>query len=577
MSSTTGDDPGQSIANPEVGSGRANASELSTDAANAGGASEGTPAGTEDAGETAPEPGASPIASSAAVPAAEEPPAGAAPADPSGVGPTGASPGHPPAAAATVAELTHELAAAEAERDALAKQLDKRGRRGRWRRRARQYLAGFLVVVFAILLPVTYVVTWAHNTVLNTDNFVSTLGPVASNPAVTAAASAEITDQIFASLNPQQIVASSLPPRAAFLAGPVTNAAKGYIQTAVNNVLQSQQFQTLWQQALRLAHSELVSALEGHSKALTNTNGQVVLNLVPLLNSTLQQLQGFVSGVVGSNVKLPTITANEVPSTACMAIANALNRPVPDTCGQIVLFPADKLTQAQHLVRAFNRITVLLLILTPVVAALALWVSRRRRRTLLQLTAGGFLGLVVIRRVVIFLENTLANTGAAANRDARRAILTQLFNAYFSVSRWVLLGLIVVFVVALVTGPYGWARAFRRTATHWGREGWNVAVAAAGHARDDSTIEWIGAHLDLLRVLGIAVAVILLLALSVSWVGLLVIIVLLAAYELWLHRLGQRLRPDSGDGEPPPGEPGSGAAADQTARPSSDAGAASAV
>ena len=47
-------------------------------------------------------------------------------------------------------------------------------------------------------------------------------------------------------------------------------------------------------------------------------------------------------------------------------------------------------------------------------------------------------------------------------------------------------------------------------------------------------------HLDLLRVLGVALAIILLLALSVSWVGFLVIIVLLAAYEWWLHHLGQR-------------------------------------
>src|SRR5262249_19504587 len=160
----------------------------------------------------------------------------------------------------------------------------------------------------------------------------------------------------------------------------------------------------------------------------------------------------------------------------------ALNRQIPDTCGQIPLFPADKLTQARHAVRIFNGVLVLLLILTPVVAAVALWVTRRKRRTLLQLCVAGLLGLVVIRRVVNRLTNTLANTGQPANKSARRAILTHLFHQYFSISRWLLLGIIVVFVVALVTGPYAWAASLRRFLTHWAREGWNLVVAISGRA-----------------------------------------------------------------------------------------------
>ena len=224
----------------------------------------------------------------------------------------------------------------------------------------------------------------------------------------------------------------------------------------------------------------MLSVLNGNSKAVTTTNGQVVLNLVPLFDAALQNLQGFVSGVVGQPVISPTISANEIPASACQTIGNALNRPMPSNCGQIPLFPADKLTQARHLVRVFNGVLVLLLILTPVVAALALWVSRRRRRTLLQLSLGGVLGLVVIRRVVNWLTTTLTNTGPPANKSARRAILTHLFHQYFSISRWLLLGLIAVVVVALVTGPYGWAASLRRVVSRYAREGWNLVVASPG-------------------------------------------------------------------------------------------------
>jgi hypothetical protein len=458
---------------------------------------------------------------------------------PDGGGPA-AGPAHE-AVEPTPEELTLELARAEAERDAAVAALDQRGRRERRRARARRIVVGVLVVLFAILLPLTYVVTWAHRVVLTTSGFEKTVVPIGTDPAVTSAAAVAITNQIFTSLNPQQIVANALPPKAAFLAGPVTNAAKGYVQDAVTKSLQSSQFQVLWKQAVDFAHAQLLSVLNGNSKAVTTTNGQVVLNLVPLLNSALQSLEGFIAGVVGHPVNLPTISGNELPSTVCQRISTALNRPVPATCGQIPLFPADKLTQARHAVRLFNGIVVLLLILTPVVAILALWLSRRRRRTLLQLCVGGLLGLVVIRRVVNLLTNSLVDTGVPANKSARRAILSHLFHQYFSISRWLVLGIIIVFLAALISGPYPWAISLRRLAAHYGREGWNLVQAIGGRARDDSTAAWVRSHVDLLRVLGVGVAVLLIIILPISWIGFLVIAVLLAAYQWWLYRLKQTI------------------------------------
>jgi hypothetical protein len=476
-----------------------------------------------------------------------------------GPGPDGAA---EPTAEEVAQILAAELARTTAERDAAVAALDKQGRRDRRHLRARQVVVGVLVVLFSILLPLTFVVTWAHRVALNTNGFERTVVPIASDPAVTAAAGTLITNQIYDSLNPQQIVASALPPKAAFLAGPITNGAKGYIQQGVTTALRSSQFQTLWTQATLFAHKQLLSVLNGNSKAVTTTNGQVVLNLVPLFDAALLNLQGFISGVVGRPIQLPNISGNELPSAACERIATALDRPVPATCGQIPLFPADKLDQARRAVRIFNRALVLLLIVTPVVAALALWLSRRRRRTLLQLSAGGVLGLVVIRRVVNWLDSTLARTGQPAYHDARRAIVRHLFSEYFSVSRWLLVGLIVIFVAALITGPYAWARSFRRVVGRYAREGWDLVVDVSSRAGDDTAIVWVRSHLDLLRILGLGVAVLLLLVLPVSWVGFLVIVLLLAAYELWLHRVGKAApaagsapAPGSTPNEPPEDRP----------------------
>ena len=46
--------------------------------------------------------------------------------------------------------------------------LDKQGRRDRRRGKLRRAGVAALVVVFCILLPVTYVVTWTHYTVRST-------------------------------------------------------------------------------------------------------------------------------------------------------------------------------------------------------------------------------------------------------------------------------------------------------------------------------------------------------------------------------------------------------------------------
>jgi hypothetical protein len=471
--------------------------------------------------------------------------------------PIGGQPASGTADAATQ-ELTGGSARADAEDSAVAAARDTDAQLERRGGRLRRIAVGVLVVLFTVLLAVTYVVGWAHYVVLSETGFQKTVVPVGTDPAVTSAMATTLTDQIFTALNAQQAVANALPPKADFLAGPITNATKGYVQDGVTQVLQSSQFQTLWTQAVHFAHQQLLSVLKGNSKAVTTTDGQVVLNLVPLFNAALQHLEGFVSGVVGKPVQLPSISADEIPATACQKIGAALDRPVPNTCGQIPLFPADKLTQARHLVRIFDGVLVLLLVLTPLAAAAALWLSRRRRRTLLQLSAAGVLGLVAIRRVVDWVTTALVNTGQPANKSARRAIVTHLFHQYFSISRWLLVGLILVFVVALVTGPYDWARSLRRVVSHWAREARNLAGATAGKGRDDSTRAWVGSHLDLLRIAGVAVAVLLLVVISVSWVGLLVIVVLLAAYELALLRISRsRLSSASATtpGSPPAGPP----------------------
>lgn len=442
-----------------------------------------------------------------------------------------------------------EVARLRAERDAAVSALNKEGRRRTRRARLRKVSAAVLVVVFAILLPVTTTATWAHRTVINTDAYVATVTPIAASPAVQAVVSTEITNEVYAALNPQQAIASALPPKAAKLAGPLSNGVKGYVEQGVDKIIASPKFQQLWVTANQFAHAQLITVLEGNSKALQTTNGQVVLNLVPLLNAALKDVQARASALFGKNVTLPTISSNTIPAAACQKIATALQQPLPATCGQIPLFPASALTSAQHAYRAFNRLVLLLLIVTPLVFAGALWASPRRRRTLLQLTAGGMLGLIVIRRAMFWLQSDLTAKAKPANQAALTVITGQVFHGLFAVTEWFLIGGLILAILALLSGPYRWAVALRARVRRGGQAIADLGSALVGHATSDTTVAWIRCHLDLLRIGGAVIAALALLIFSINWIGFLVIAALLALYEYGLHRLN---RPQPAAPSPPP-------------------------
>ena len=208
----------------------------------------------------------------------------------------------------------------------------------------------------------------------------------------------------------------------------------------------------------------------------------------------------------------------------------------------------------------FNRWFVGLLILTPLLAIGAIWLSRRHRRTALQIAVGGVLGLVVIRRLTMYLEGKLE--GAAKDKAAAQALISQVLHLFFNLT--LVLGIIglVVVAVLLLTGPYRWARALRsgvaRAAVAVGR--FTVAVTrslaghtrdAAGRARDEATLDWIRRHKGALQIGGVAVAVILLWLVDLSPLWLLIIGLLLAAYLFGLARVAPHDEPPD-EGAPPP-------------------------
>ncbi len=437
-------------------------------------------------------------------------------------------------------ELAAELERVKAEREELEAQVETLEAKPEKRRRLRRVLTPIFVALSIIVFTVTVPAAWGARTVLNTDRYVATVAPLADDPAVQASIATKLTDQVFSALDVEGALSDALAglgDRATVLAGPLTNAIKGFVQDQVLKVVESDAFKTFWIQANTFVHTQVLAILRGEGgDTITVEQGKVLLNLLPLVNLALGSIQQVASDLVGRDVTLPQITADEIPSQAISELEQALGIDLPENYGQIVVYDSQDLAALQEALYAFERLLVLLLILIPILVAASLWVSTRRRRTLIQLTAGAAVGLVVIRRIAIILRDDLFDRVDTERFPSVRVLTNELMDSLFRYTAILLTIVLLTALVALITGPYPWAVTFRA----WMRDGARgIAAAFSGERLPDSArIRWMRDHRDALMLGGAVVAVLLLLLFDLSLWGFVIAGIVLALYEIALSRLG---------------------------------------
>jgi hypothetical protein len=323
-----------------------------------------------------------------------------------------------------------------------------------------------LVCLGAILATAAVPSIWARNLVLNTDRYVQTLQPLASNPGVQNAVVKAVDEQFAKNVDVAGIVNETLPPRAAAtLAGPLQAGAASLVNNVATKFVESQQFQTLWDTVNRAAHTALVALLTGqHSEnaALAVKNGILYLDL----------------GAVITQVKARLVSAG-------LAIADK----VPAVGVTIELLELKGLSHAQSMVRTLNSAAIWLPILALLCFAGAIAVSRRRRRTTIvsALSLAGGMAVLAIGLIIgrwIYLDNLPLRY---LTRDAAGTVFDTLV-------RYLRDGLRIVFVVALLICFVAWltsgtdrARSFRGLFPRATR-------AIAAHAGDSRTARAIAAN-----------------------------------------------------------------------------------
>jgi hypothetical protein len=397
-----------------------------------------------------------------------------------------------------------------------------------------------LVVLSCFGIFASTVAVWTHRTVYNTDAWVKRVDDLPKNPEVAQAMSTRLTAQLFATIDAQGKAADALPPKASFLAAPLTTAVEQFLAEKFAQVIQTDQFQQVWIAANRFAHEKLIAILKGKPGAVQNVNGKVYLNLLPIMSMVLDKVHQVAPDLVGGGAAPPEITKDTPPDQARQELSDYLGRPIPEDFGQILIFKSNQLEQAQTAMRAFSALVVVTVLVTLVLIGLSIGLALDRRRTIIWLGLGTMTSLIFAWALARVLSNQVIE--GIKNGTTRQAA-RQVAVTFTSSLRWLTAGVIavaaLVVIIAFVVGDSSTAISLRRTTLRLvgrGAEGAEPGTPSASAA-------WVAHHQTGLRVLGLVLALLAMALVNLTWASFLIVLVLFAFFQLVVEALNRASAP----------------------------------
>jgi len=388
-------------------------------------------------------------------------------------------------------------------------------------RRTRRITAWVLVVLTALLIPISVISIWAIRTVTNTDQYVATLAPLARNQVIVDHLAAKATDELFSTHIVQNKVTAALPPKAKPIVTPIVAQVHNYVYGLALKVFESPKFGKLWDTLNRHTHDAVIDVLTGKQTPLTQKlekGGGIVVNVTPALNDLINQANA--KGVTLFNPLKPILTKG-------------------DKLGVTVVSKS----QVSKFTGLFNAIVTLKWAIPAVALALAaigIALAVERRKTLLRMAIGvGLVTLLLLAGLSLGRITFINQAGQSFNRQVAASVWDIMLRFLKTDLRWMLLVSVLVALGAWLAGPARYAVWIRSTCAKGGR--WvatqareltsGAGRAAAGSDRARRTGGWILEHVGGLRIFGVVVAALFLVfgGNLTGW-SLLIILIVLAVY-----------------------------------------------
>ena len=223
------------------------------------------------------------------------------------------------------------------------------------------------------------------------------------------------------------------------------------VRRVVDRIVTSDAFATVWTNANRVAHTQLIRLLEGDTSVLTQQeDGQLVVDLSALSSTVGTALEN--AGVPGASL-------------------------LPDVGGTVVVGDGTRLSNAKTGYQLVKGLPWVLLVVTLALLVGGPLLARRRWRATM-LTLGGVLVAALVTLVAVRLGADYAVSGLRpANRGAAGSIVEAVIDRLRQILRiigWLALAAIVV---TAVTGAGPRATALRRSVGGTASQTWSAAVA----------------------------------------------------------------------------------------------------
>ncbi|MFJ2930533.1 hypothetical protein ACIPIU_36675 [Streptomyces massasporeus] len=164
--------------------------------------------------------------------------------------------------------------------------------------RWRSFFSALLIVIGCVLAPLAAVAAWTADEIGDTDRYVGTVAPLASDPDIQAAAANRVTNAVMEHIDLPTLLEGVAPadrPLAEKALGKLGDALESAVRSFVHDkteeIVSSESFEDFWTEANRRIHSAVDKALTGSGGgAVKINNDSVTIDLGPVVDQVKQRL-----------------------------------------------------------------------------------------------------------------------------------------------------------------------------------------------------------------------------------------------------------------------------------------------
>ena len=309
----------------------------------------------------------------------------------------------------------------------------------------RLWVPWVLVTLAAVIALASALNIWVKRQALDTNNFTNASVRLLENPEVRSALSVYLVDQLYQNVNVPAQLEQNLPAQFKGIAAPLAGALRQLLVRAADTFLQRPRIQALWKEAVMRAHKLFIGVLNGDKGILQTTNGNVVLNLRPIVQEL--EKQGGLLGKVAAQL--------------------------PPDAGQITIMKGNQLKTARTAVKAIRFLSYFLFFLVIAIYALAVYLATgRRRQVLMGVGVSAFVVGLIVLVVRRFAGNYLidALTKNPISKPAVGVVWAVETKLLRNVGINILIYGFVIILAAWIAGPSRPARWVRRVLTPTARD-----------------------------------------------------------------------------------------------------------